>query len=417
MKKTLMILLTAAMLLSMATGAIAETGADAVKVALLFPYTGSAASVAEDAQKGFEFAIDIINERGGVKALGGAKIEIVVGDTQSSEEAAASEAERLITKENVVAIAGCYQSAVSLSVQTICERYGVPFLITCSTGDMLTTGSHPFSYRIHEQNQDTGICQMTFINDINERFDGAIKTAALLYQNDDWGQSLSEQWYELLTDAGVDIVVDETFASDVVDLTTVVTKLIDKNPDVVLNACYFQSMVLLTNTMIGKGYATKAMICSSSGECDNDFIPTVGDNANGFYTVSGWGLDVLLAMPDKQWIGEGYSERYDGEYYTAESAAGWASAMMIYEGLEAAGSTDRAAVNAAIRASVIPLDSWWNIYPYVIEFDQVTGENINAIPVMGQFQNRAIKLIYPEPVIAEGVEMVFPASQLSPLKH
>ena len=157
---------------------------------------------------------------------------------------------------------------------------------------------------IHEQNQDTTRTHTQFIADINEQYPGEIKTAAILYQNDDWGQSLSDQWKERLPEIGVEIVVDEVFAQDVTDLTTVVTKLINENPDVVLNACYFQSMVLLTQTFAGMGYAPKAMLCSSSGETDNDFIPTVGNNADGFFTVSGWGEDILLSMPDKQWIGE-----------------------------------------------------------------------------------------------------------------
>lgn len=425
MKKVLAVLMALTMALSLAacgSGDSAGGGAsgaadsgDVIKLGVLFPYTGSAAAVAEDAQKGIEFAIEEINGRGGIASMGGKKIELYYGDTQSNEEAAATEAERLITEVGVSALMGCYQSAVTASVQTVCEKYKVPLAITCSTSDILTEGEKPYSVMIHEQNMDTTKTHAQFIEDMNEKEPGCIKTAAILYQNDDWGQSLSDQWKERLADIGVEIVVDEVFAQDVTDLTTVVTKLVDKNPDVVLNACYFQSMVLLTQTFIGMGYEPKAMLCSSSGETDNDFIPTVGNNADGFFTVSGWGEDILLSMPDKQWIGEEYKERYDGEHYTAESAAGWASAMVICEGLEKAGTDNPDELNTAIRSLVIPADTWWNIYPYDIEFDPVTGKNNNAIPVMGQFQDTQIKLIYPESIQAEGADLVFPGSDLSPL--
>jgi branched-chain amino acid transport system substrate-binding protein len=414
MKKLLAVLLVLAMVLAMSTCAIAE-GDKVIKLGVLFPYTGSAAAVAEDAQKGIEFAISEINDRGGIQSMGGAKIELYYGDTQSNEEAAATEAERLITNIGVSALMGCYQSAITASVQTVCERYHVPLAITCSTSDILTEGAHPYSVTIHEQNSDTTKTHAQFIADMNEKEPGCIKTAAILYQNDDWGQSLSDGWYDALEEIGVEIIIDEVFAADVTDLTTVVTKLIDKQPDVVLNACYFQSMVLLTQTFVGMGFEPKAMLCSSSGETDNDFIPTVGNNADGFFTVSGWGEDVLLSMPDKTWIGEKYKELYEGEHYTAESAAGWSAAMVICEGLEAAGTDESEALNAAIRALKIPRDSWWNIYPYELEFDQETGKNFNAIPVMGQFQDTKIKLIYPEFIQAEGTELVFPGSQLSPI--
>ena len=88
---------------------------------------------------------------------------------------------------------------------------------------------------------------------------------------------------------------------------------------------------------------------------------------------------------------------------------------MICEGLEAAGTDDSDALNTAIRGLVIPTDAWWNIYPYEIAFDPVTGKNMNAIPVMGQFQDTKIKLIYPESIQAEGTELVFPGYELSPL--
>lgn len=397
------------------SGTATTADSNVVKIGVLFPYTGSAAAVAEDAQKGMEFAVSEINDRGGIKALNGAKIQLVYGDTQSNEEAAVSEAERLISQEGVVALLGCYQSTITLAVQNICEKYHVPIAITCSTSDSLTEGAKPYSVTIHEQNSDTVKTHCQFIQDMNAKEPGAIKTAAILRQNDDWGQALGDSWIENLKEIGVEIVVDEVFAMDVTDLTTVVSKLVDKNPDVVLNACYFQSMVLLTQTMMGMGYEPKAMLCSSSGETDNDFIPTVGNNADGFFTVSGWGEDVLLSMPDKMWIGEKYKELNAGEHYTAESAAGWAAAMVVAEGLEACGSADPETLNTAIRGLNIPTDAWWNIYPYEICFNQETGKNENAIPVMGQFQDTKIVLTYPESILAEGAELVFPGYELSPL--
>ncbi|MBR7188026.1 MAG: ABC transporter substrate-binding protein, partial [Clostridia bacterium] len=112
MKKLLAVLLILAMVLAMSTCAIAE-GDKVIKLGVLFPYTGSAAAVAEDAQKGIEFAISEINDRGGIQSMGGAKIELYYGDTQSNEEAAATEAERLITNIGVSALMGCYQSAIT----------------------------------------------------------------------------------------------------------------------------------------------------------------------------------------------------------------------------------------------------------------------------------------------------------------
>ena len=51
-----------------------------------------------------------------------------------------------------------------------------------------------------------------------------------------------------------------------IEIGRFITPFMNKNkqPDVVLNACYFQSMVLLTQTFVGMGFEPKAMLCSSS---------------------------------------------------------------------------------------------------------------------------------------------------------
>ena len=387
-----------------------DTGAP-IKIAMLFPLSGSAASVGEDARMGFKLAMDYINDNGGIKSLGGRKIEVIFADTQSNEEAAAAEAERLITNEGVVAIAGCYQSAVTASVQVVCERYQTPLMITCSTGDMLTEGSHPFSYRIHEQNASTGITQMAVIKSLMDEY-GDIKTAALLYQNDDWGQALHAQWVEGLAELGIEVVVEDVFAEDATDMTGTVSKVMAADPDIILNACYFEPMVQLTNIMAGKNYAAKLNFCSSSGETNTDFIPAVGNNADGFFTASGWGFDVIEAK-DQWWINDLCKEAF-GEDLNAETAAGWISAFVIVEGLEVGASVDPIELNAAIKSLHISADAAWNMYPHDIEFDQTTGQNIHAMCVVGQFQDTQIKMVYPEIVRLPGVEPVYPASDLAP---
>ena len=72
MKKVLALILVLTMVLAMGAGALAEE--KVIKLGVLFPYTGSAAAVAEDAQKGIEFAVAEINKRGGIASMGGAKI-------------------------------------------------------------------------------------------------------------------------------------------------------------------------------------------------------------------------------------------------------------------------------------------------------------------------------------------------------
>ena len=429
MKKALAFLLTLALVLSMAACTPAsnndnptdqpatsadpsgDTTVDEVKVGVLFPITGAAASVAEDARKGFDLALDYVNANGGIEALGGAKIVPIYSDTQSDEQAAVTEAERLIVNEGVSAIIGCYQSAITMAVYTVCEKYGCPLLECCCSSPSLVDGPHDWSFLVHETSAASCESQLRYLRQIrDEGF--KIETAALLYENDDNGQTLQALWTEAFDEMGIEIVIDETFAMDVSDVTPIVNKLQRSNPDVVMCFANFDAMVLLTNTMVGKEYAPNLMMCASGGEQNSDFIPNVGNNADGFMTAMGWGMDVLAAKPDKMWIAEDYAAKNNNETFTGESAAGWSVLFLLAEGLNAAGKNDRTALRDALASIQIEEDRWWNIYPYGIEFDE-TGANIYALSPLGQFQDTHVAIIWPESAVAEGTSIVLPGSELS----
>jgi len=60
--------------------------ADNIKVGILLPLSGSVAPIGVNNRRGHEFAVEEINANGGIKALGGAKLEMIDGDTQGKPE-------------------------------------------------------------------------------------------------------------------------------------------------------------------------------------------------------------------------------------------------------------------------------------------------------------------------------------------
>ncbi len=417
MKKLMAIVLAMVLVIGLAgISAKAETNEEnIVKMAFLFPLSGAAANVGEDSTKGVKVAVEYINSHGGIKSLNGAKIEMIYADTQSNEENAASEAERLINNEGVSAIIGCYQSAVSAAVQTICEKYEVPLMICCSSGNFLTEGNHPYSYRIIEANDKASEAQLSLVKMLKEQY-GDIETAAVLYQNDDWGQDFHDNWTEGLKEMGIEIVVDDVFSAFATDMTATVSKLIDAKPDVILHSAYLDPAVMFLEGIAGRNWSTKVIIGSSAGEVDPDFIPTVGDVANGTFSCVGWNYDVLISK-NMTWVADEYAKMYPNEVFSTESRCGWVDTFAVYQAIENCGSKDPKEINAALKALKVPFDEWWNIGAYGIEFDQTTGQNIHAIMLITQFQDQNLTIVYPDEVRLPGVELVYPTSKLSPISQ
>jgi len=79
-----------------------------------------------------------VNNSGGIKALGGAKMKLVLYDTGDSAEKAKNAAQRLVAQEpDVVGGIGCWLSTFTLAVTEVTERAHLPVL-TLSYSDLIT---------------------------------------------------------------------------------------------------------------------------------------------------------------------------------------------------------------------------------------------------------------------------------------
>src|SRR3954463_12298901 len=100
-----------AALVALASGAGA---ADDIKIGMLSPMTGPIAKFGQAQKNALSLAVEEVNAAGGIKSMGGAKIALVIGDSRGEGDIGATETERLITKEKVVAVIGAFQSGVSM---------------------------------------------------------------------------------------------------------------------------------------------------------------------------------------------------------------------------------------------------------------------------------------------------------------
>ncbi len=128
-----------------------------VVIGVTYPFSGASAQQGVDAQKAYETALEVINNKydfdlplandEGLAGLGGAKIRLVYADHQGDPQKGRAEAERLITQEKVSAIVGTYQSAVAVTVSQTCERYQIPFVSADNSSPSLHTRGLKFFFR------------------------------------------------------------------------------------------------------------------------------------------------------------------------------------------------------------------------------------------------------------------------------
>ena len=270
MNSAIMIVVVTAMIFGI--GSAVQAADKVVRIGNIIPLSGPSASVGQQGKNAREMAVEEINAAGGIKSLGGAKLEMIYADSESKPEKGVAEAERLINSEKVNLLTGCWNSAVTYPTTAVAERYGIPFIVPVSVSDKITEQGFKTVFRIAAKDSWWTRDQFVFLKDMQAEFGVDLKSVAFVYENGDWGKGFAEQWKELAQKAGFEVVMDEPYPSTTTDLSPVVQKIRRARPDVLLLVSNAADAILLTNTLAEYKVKVKAIIGSGGGHADPSFL-------------------------------------------------------------------------------------------------------------------------------------------------
>src|ERR1700744_6198052 len=204
-----------------------------IKVGLLVPVSGMYARPGTVMREGAEMAVDHINAQGGVKALGGARLKLVVLDSGDSTEKAKSAAQRMVAQEtDLVAASAAYLSSFTLAVTEVTERANLPVL-TLSYSDLIT--ERGFKY-VFQTSATAGSQAKQALPQVIALAEGAPgkrpEKGAIVTNNTGAPIASAKSMREgLLTANGLQLVLDETFTPPLADATSLVQKVRSARPD------------------------------------------------------------------------------------------------------------------------------------------------------------------------------------------
>ncbi len=405
MKRIQLLALSLAMSLMLTSLAFAGP---TVKIGNILPLSGPSASVGQQGKQAREMAIEEINAAGGIKSLGGAKIEMLYADSKSDPNVGVTAAERFINTEKVNVITGAWNSGVTYPSTAVAERYGVPYIVPVSVRDTITERGFKNVFRIAAKDSWWARDQFTFLKDMEKETGEKLSTVAFVYENGDWGTGFVTQWKKLVENSGYKVVLDEPYPSTATDLTPVVNKIRRARPDVLMLVSNAADAILLTNTLADYKVSPKVIIGSGGGHADPTFISGCGENARYVFDIVEWETDVNKAGAKE--VNEAYKKRY-GSNLTGEAVDAYLAMYVLADALERAGSLDPAAIRKALsktdytsgRGMIATYDS--------VQFD-ATGQNKNAAMSVVQINDIGKGLeritVWPKPARRAGYTPVFP---------
>jgi branched-chain amino acid transport system substrate-binding protein len=375
-----------------------------VRIGVLYPLTGAAASTGAELKNALELAADIINNGakdlpnhlfslgGGLPNLRGAKIKLVFADHQGSPQVGATEAERLINQEKVVALVGAYFSNVTATASQVAERNKIPFLNPESSSASLTQRNFKWFFRTTPHDELFVRNFFEFFKDIEAKKGIKVKSIGVFNENTLWGNETTKLEAHMAQEKGISLAKSVTYPAKTTQLTSEIQQLKAANPQVVLQSSYLGDAILSMKSYKELGFSPEMILANNAGFTDTEFIRTLGKDAEYVITRDVWSLDLARNNPLVRQVNDLYYSRYKVNF-TGNSSRTFTGLIALADAINRAGSTEPEAIRKALTETNISGNQI--IMPWKgIKFD-ATGQNVYGSGILVQIIDGKYNTVWP----------------------
>ena len=245
------------------------------KLGVIAYMTGAGAAYGESIRQGLELARDEINAKGKVK------IELVFEDSKGEKNEAINAANKLIHKDNVLAILGPTLSSEMFAIGPMVNQEGVPIMGTSLTVEGITEiGDYVFRNSLPES---AAIPQS--IKKAKAKYN--LKKVAIMYSdNNDLAVSGFKTIQQTLKEEGIEVLDVETFSDKNTDFSAQLTKIATMNPDAVMVAGLYQEAALILKK--AREIGINVPVVGNNGFNSPQLIKSAGAAADGAVVASPW---------------------------------------------------------------------------------------------------------------------------------
>lgn len=329
MKLSYLLKTTAIALALTASAAQAE-----VKFGALYPFSGQLALLGEESARGLELAVEEINAAGGIQ---GEQITLVRGDAVDNNQAI-GEARRLTSLEGVSAIFGTYSSARSIAASQVTELAGIPYFELGAVAEEVTGRGMKYLFRTNPTADDMAkmIIQMV-VEKVGPGIgkEPADLKIAIIHEDSSYGTSVAERQNVYAKEAGLNIVTTQAYPAAIVDMSSLVLDLKNREVDIVLQTSYQNDSVLFLQQSNEAGYKPSAIIGGGGGYSMQPTADAVGhDVIEGVLDVDFTQYSVNTSYtPGLEEFVEAYQKKYGSAPRSGHSLNNYVGAKVILEAL------------------------------------------------------------------------------------
>ena len=404
-----------AALLLLPQAALARVTDDTIVLGAAVSLTGRYTTAGNHTRKGYDLAVRMINDRGGVRVAGKSyRLEILYYDDESTPARGAQLAERLIRQDGVTFMLGPYSSGLTTAIAPITEQHRVPMVEGNGASRTLFNKGYRYLFAVlstSEQYLQEAINLAAEQADARGQ-DPATLRIAIATENDPFSQDIRAGVIDAADRYGMRVVIDDKLPRELNDMTATLIKVKAARPDVLLVSGHSKGAALLVR-QAEELRATAPIVglthCESANVIDRERF---GDAADSMLCAAQW-APTLSYRDDLFGSAADYAELFEAEYDYAppyQAAQASASVMVWADALQRAGSFDTETVRDALAAT--DMQSFYGN----IRFDD-TGKNIAKPMVLFQIQDGAYRVVAPSAWASHQLVFPRPDSQVVPAEE
>lgn len=364
---------------------------DTIVLGAAVSLTGKYSTNGKNTQDGYNLAVKVINEKGGVK-VGDKhyKLEIRYYDDESTSARGAQLVERLIQQDKVNFMLGPYGSALTKAMAPVTEKYKIPMVEGNGADRGLFTQGYKYMFAVLNTSDYYLRPAITILAEEAKKAGRDPKTLkiAIVVENDNFSRDVRDGVIDDAKKYGMQVVIDDKLPPDLNDMSATLTKVRALKPDALLVSGHEKGAILAIRQVTAQHVYVPMLALT---HCDSAQITEkFGKDSDYAYCGSQW--DSRMTYTDR-WFGDPQKYaalfkkefNYEAPYQAAESTA---SVEVFADAIERAGSLDREKVRDALAAT-----DMMTFYG-AVKFDE-TGKNIAKSMVMYQVQDEKYAVVSP----------------------
>ena len=358
----------------------------AVNVGVIQPLSGANAQFGINCRDGIELVADAINAAGGIRALGGAKINLIVTDATSNPATAPAVAKRLISQNQLTAVLGAFASSLTLAISEVTARADIPFL-TMSFADEITGRGLESVFQIVAKASVIGRAQVNYSLAIAEATGRKIEKIAIMYEDTAYGVAQSRGLRRAAKDANIEVVMDDSYPLGISDVTPLIDKLRASGAQAAFPLSYLNDSLFIVRAMRQQRISIP-VIGGAAGYIIPDFQKGLGEFAEDVFSIAPTNYDLAPALTDS------FRKRF-GFFMVHEAIESAVTLDVLVQAMERAKSAKPKTVTEALSGARFE-SGWTKAMPGgAVQFDQA-GLNTLSVPIMVQWRKQELVTVWPK---------------------